>query len=618
VRTFVGGLSAVAVLLIVGSTMLVAGPAEAATDPSTGLIYSVSGSDATITGYVGGATLNIPPTITDASGTYTVTAIADDGLAVDGISSLTIPNTVTSIGQYAFIGDNLGSVIIPNSVTVLGDHAFLGSGLTAVTLSDSLTTIPTLAFDANALVSVVIPNSVTTIGDSAFESNDLTSVTIPDTVTTIEESAFSYNDFTSFTFPTGLTTISNNVLQSNLSLTSVTIPDTVTTIQQDAFALDAIASVTIPASVTSMGQGVFLQDPLVSATFEGDAPTTFSPAAQLGSLSYGTGLTVYYYATASGFTTPTWQGYNTQIIYQTPSVTSVSPASGPAAGGTPVTITGTGFLGTSAVDFGTTLATSFTVNSDTSITATVPQGFNTVDVTVTNPGGSSPTVAADLFSYTPAPTVTNVSPAVGPEAGGTVVTITGTDLAHATGVTFDGVAATTFTVVSGTTITATSPAGSGAVDITVTTPGGTSATGTSDEFLYANMAVPTVTSVTPGTGDVKGGTVVTITGSGFTGATAVAFGGTPATSFTVHSDTSITATTPAHTKGSAGVVVTTPGGSSTAASFAFTAAPSIAKVLGLTGTQIPWMALLAALVALALGAGLLVQREFMKRRATPR
>ena len=64
-----------------------------------------------------------------------------------------------------------------------------------------------------------------------------------------------------------------------------------------------------------------------------------------------------------------------------------------------MTITGTGFTGATAVDFGTTPATSFTVVSDTSITADSPAGTGTVDVTVTTPGGTSATSPADQFTY---------------------------------------------------------------------------------------------------------------------------------------------------------------------------------------------------------------------------
>ncbi len=82
-----------------------------------------------------------------------------------------------------------------------------------------------------------------------------------------------------------------------------------------------------------------------------------------------------------------------------PTVTGVSPSSGPTAGGTGVTITGTGFTGATAVDFGANAATSYTVVSDTEITATSPSGSGTVDVTVTTPNGTSATSGTDHFTY---------------------------------------------------------------------------------------------------------------------------------------------------------------------------------------------------------------------------
>jgi hypothetical protein len=91
-----------------------------------------------------------------------------------------------------------------------------------------------------------------------------------------------------------------------------------------------------------------------------------------------------------------------------PAVTSLSPTSGPASGGTSVTITGTDFTGASAVKFGGTAAASFAVNSDTQITATSPAGSGTVDVTVTTIGGTSATSASDEFTFVPAPTVTAI------------------------------------------------------------------------------------------------------------------------------------------------------------------------------------------------------------------
>ncbi|HEY2593272.1 MAG TPA: S8 family serine peptidase, partial [Chloroflexota bacterium] len=79
-------------------------------------------------------------------------------------------------------------------------------------------------------------------------------------------------------------------------------------------------------------------------------------------------------------------------------VTSVAPNSGPAAGGTSVTIIGANLARATAVTFGSSAA-AFKINSPTSITATAPAGAGTVDVTVTTSGGTSATGASDHFTY---------------------------------------------------------------------------------------------------------------------------------------------------------------------------------------------------------------------------
>lgn len=88
-----------------------------------------------------------------------------------------------------------------------------------------------------------------------------------------------------------------------------------------------------------------------------------------------------------------------QALATAPTVTSLSPNNGVAAGGTSVAITGTGFVSPATVKFGETSATSVTVNSSTSITATSPAGSGTVNVTVTDTNGTSTAVAHDWFAY---------------------------------------------------------------------------------------------------------------------------------------------------------------------------------------------------------------------------
>jgi uncharacterized repeat protein (TIGR03803 family) len=145
---------------------------------------------------------------------------------------------------------------------------------------------------------------------------------------------------------------------------------------------------------------------------------------------------------------------------------------------------------------------------------------------------------------------------------GRKVTITGLNLTGATAVSFDGVAAA-FTVVSGTQITTNVPAGALTGPVRVTTPGGTLTSNTN--FLVP----PKIHGFKPLGGPV--GTVVAINGVSLSQATQVTFGGFAATTFTVNSDTRLTATVPSGAiTGTIGI--TTPGGT-TASLGTFTVTP---------------------------------------------
>ncbi|MBB5752874.1 IPT/TIG domain-containing protein [Prosthecomicrobium pneumaticum] len=97
----------------------------------------------------------------------------------------------------------------------------------------------------------------------------------------------------------------------------------------------------------------------------------------------------------------------------------------------------------------------------------------------------------------------------------------------------------------------------------------TASSGTATATLTCRLASaggPELTSLSPDFGVTTGGDSVTLTGTGFTGATGVTFGGTAATDLSVTNDTTLTVKTPAHAEGAVDVVVTTPGGSDTLAS----------------------------------------------------
>ncbi len=114
-----------------------------------------------------------------------------------------------------------------------------------------------------------------------------------------------------------------------------------------------------------------------------------------------------------------------------PTVSSVSPNTGPTSGGTSVTITGTNFTSVTAVRFGAVAAATFTVNSATKITATSQAATAaTVDVTVSTAAGTSGPSSADHFAFT-APrfgcTSSSMSPSVAsPQSPGTTATFTAT------------------------------------------------------------------------------------------------------------------------------------------------------------------------------------------------
>jgi RHS repeat-associated protein len=167
-----------------------------------------------------------------------------------------------------------------------------------------------------------------------------------------------------------------------------------------------------------------------------------------------------------------------------PTITTFSPTSGTP--GTSVTITGTNFTGATAVAFHGTAAASFTVNSATQITATVPNGATTGTITVTTPGGTA-TSSTSFTVNVPAPTITTFSPTSG--TPGTSVTITGTNFTGATAVAFHGTAAASFTVNSSTQITATGPTSASTGAITATTPGGTATSPTSFTFIPPGPSV---------------------------------------------------------------------------------------------------------------------------------
>ncbi|MCI0340860.1 MAG: IPT/TIG domain-containing protein [Planctomycetales bacterium] len=257
-----------------------------------------------------------------------------------------------------------------------------------------------------------------------------------------------------------------------------------------------------------------------------------------------------------------------------PTVSSVSPGSGPTSGGTAVTIAGTGFLAGATVYIGSGAATGIVVVSSTTITCATPAGSaGAANVQVTNtdtqagilPGG---------YTFVPPPAVLSVTPNASATVGGTAVTIAGTGFQAGATASFGTAIATSVAIASATSITCVTPtpAGSGAVPVTVTNPDGQSGT-LANGFVYS--ATPTVSSVAPFSGPSTGAQLVTITGTGiFPGATAD-LGGSALTGVTVPSSTTLVGTTSVHAVGTVAATVTNPAGFSATAPSAYTYNPGV-------------------------------------------
>ena len=223
---------------------------------------------------------------------------------------------------------------------------------------------------------------------------------------------------------------------------------------------------------------------VTAVRFGSKAATSFTvnSSTQITAVSpSGTGTVNVTVSTTQGTSTQT--AAFTYVTASAPFISSLSPNQGPVSGGTTVTLTGTNLSGTTAVRFDGVAATSFTVNSATQITVvTPPHAAGAAAVTVTTPGGTSNPVG---YVYLAPPTLIFLVPDEGPTHAGTVITLTGTNLAVTTDVRFDATPAS-FTVLSPTQVTAVAPAGTdGPVNVTATTPAGTS-----NALTYTRLPAP--------------------------------------------------------------------------------------------------------------------------------
>jgi len=213
-----------------------------------------------------------------------------------------------------------------------------------------------------------------------------------------------------------------------------------------------------------------------------------------------------------------------------PAILSFSPTAGQA--GTVVTITGVNLSGITGVSFGDTAATSFTLVSPTTITATVGGGA-TGNITVTSTAAGAGTMSLPGFIYGRLPSISGISPDSG--ATGATILLSGSGFTGATAVTFGGTPAGSFTVLSDSMISAVVGVGATGTVSVATATGEVS--GGNFNYIYTPLPPVQLTAFTP---DSAGrGTTIAITGQNLSGITSISFGGTPAYLFNVISDSLI-------------------------------------------------------------------------------
>lgn len=270
-------------------------------------------------------------------------------------------------------------------------------------------------------------------------------------------------------------------------------------------------------------------------------------------------------AIATAGTNTAFRGLAFAPVAPAPAIASFTPTSGPV--GTTVTVTGTNLTGATGATLNGLAVSNFMVMDATSVMFDVPAGATTGPIAVTTPGGTA--TSTGTFTVVPpvmTPTLASLTPNSQTVGGPAVtVTIAGTGFTPTATVSFNG-ATYTPTSSTATSLVVNFPAAAlatvGSFPVTVTNSAGTS---NALPFAVTALPAPAITSFTPTTGGP--GTAVTITGTNFTGATAVRIGSFAVTSYTVVSATSITLVLPGGTGSVSGfITVVTPGGTATSAS----------------------------------------------------
>ena len=529
-------------------------------------------------------TVTTPP---HAEGVASVQVVNFDTL------SATLPNAYTYLGPPTITGITPATGLTTGGQTVTITGTNLRAG-TTVRIGGTLATSPTPAADGLSMTAVTPSNSANVLADVRVVTPDNQEATLtggyqyvypaPTVATVSPTSGFaSGNTLITLTGANFLSTVTVTV--GGVAATNVTRTSATNVTARTPAGTPGTAPVVLTNSdgqVSSPVNFTYVAAPVLTSIAPSNGPmqggtritltgTDFVPGARVTiggvpafavAVASSTSLTATTNSGAPGaqdvvVTNPDTQSSTLDDAFTlngAPSLTSISPISGATTGGTVVTLTGSGFRQGAEVLFGATAAASVTMVSDTELTATTaPRAIGVVAVTVRNADGQSAELAR-AFRFAEPPSVSGLNPSSGDVAGGNVVRLTGAGFTQASTVTFGGVASPLVTLVSPTELDArVPPHAPGVADVVVSVDG--AAVTVTGGYTYVRGA-PSISTVAPSTGGAEGGTLVTITGSGFADGATVTFGGTAATSVVVASADLIRAVAPAHAAGVVDIVVT--------------------------------------------------------------
>ncbi len=533
---------------------------------------------------VGGVSATSVTPISDTSVSFVTPTSSSSGAKNVVVTTPGGTATLTNAFTYSsniFSCSTSGSVTV-NSAVALTQNSCQGN---ADLTGSGLTKIPSDAFNDDVLLTgLTLPSTLTALDYKALYNTGLVSLTLPSSITAVAQQAVTHNQY--------LTSISMSGSPSvNVSLTGYAFGGN-HALQTFSFGPGPTTNAHVSAFNGYYNTYLFSDDDSLSTIYFCDdgsgnnsylanflgSNNPFDGAARSnrysGNNSYPSGAPVSCPIPAIGSANVS----GTTTVAQVLTANAVS-----VTGAAPLTYSYT--WQSSATSGGTYTnlangsASTYTVlSSDVGkyirVVVSVSNGFGSASAT------SSPTSA---ITNPPAPTINSIAITAGPTAGGSMDTITGTNLNGASSVTIGGAAATNVVVDSSTSLHFTLPSGTaGLQNVAVVTPGGTA----TSVGAYTYVSAPTITSLTITAGSMVGGYVDTLTGTNLLGASAVTVGGIAATNVVVDSANAIHFTIPAtNTPGSANVNVTTLGGTAVkTGAFSYNNSARIPNIATETGT----------------------------------